>query len=89
MSRFKVLNSDNLENFWGKIVSLIEFFTGKVSSDGTLQEQIDKIKKDVNANNVIHVFDILLREKMISEQEYYRAINKIKEKYNTIYKNDN
>ena len=28
------------------------------------------------------------REKMISEQEYFRAINKIKEKYNTIYNSD-
>ena len=44
--------------------------------------------KDISSNQLIHVFDILLREKMISEQEYYKAINRIKEKYNTIYKNN-
>lgn len=42
----------------------------------------------INSQQIIHAFDILLREKMISEQEYFRAINKIKEKYNTIYNND-
>lgn len=44
--------------------------------------------ENINSQQIIHAFDILLREKMISEQEYYRAINKIKEKYNTIYNSD-
>ena len=43
--------------------------------------------EDINSQQIIYAFDILLKEKMINEQEYYRAINKIKEKYNTIYNN--
>ena len=54
MNKFKLLNFDNIEIFWNRIVSLIEVFTGKVSSEGTLQEQIDKVKTDVNANKYTH-----------------------------------
>ena len=40
------------------------------------------ISTDVTAQDLINVFDILLQENMINHQEYSRAINKIKDKFN-------
>ena len=48
-------------------------------------ENLNNIKKhistDVTSQDLIHVFNILLKENMISQQEYSRAINKIKDKF--------
>lgn len=47
-----------------------------------IKDYIPDDLKTINSAQIINVFDILLREKLITPQEHIRAVNRAQESFN-------